>query len=153
MSEMLGNRYFMARQFALALPHLQTAVEKAPGNARARQKLVVCYLAADMLNAALSHFIRLFDQAPTLALMADPDMEICPCRELLASFSQTMAGRQRTARDYLTLGLLRASSDLPQAIDDLQRARDMTGEFTTLSDLIGRLENWHVHHPAAQEHE
>jgi tetratricopeptide (TPR) repeat protein len=146
MSEMLGNRYFIAGKFELALRHLQAVVGESPGNARSRKKLVICCLATGKLNDALSHFCELFEDAPALALAAELEEELCPCEKLIRARTAALRDRQATPNDYLTLGLLRAPHDLTLALENLRQAQIMTDEFSLLSELIPRLERWQKEH-------
>ncbi len=59
MSEMLGNRYFIARQFDKAVTYLEQALSESPGSVDIIKKLIICYIETGDVEKAFNHFYRL----------------------------------------------------------------------------------------------
>jgi tetratricopeptide (TPR) repeat protein len=83
MSEMLGNQYFLSRQFDKARQHFAEVLAKEPDNERVQKKQVICYCETGHVKDALILFDRITEE--NIALIADTDVvnEDCPCPEIV----------------------------------------------------------------------
>ena len=59
MSEMLGNRYFLARQFDKAIPYLEDALTQNPDGDKIKKKLILCFIETGQIERAFNLFYEL----------------------------------------------------------------------------------------------
>jgi pentatricopeptide repeat protein len=83
MSEMLGNQYFMARNYSAAQKEFEEVLSKYPDNRSAKKKLVVCYTQTGKLKEAFSFFNDLVRNDIEFIIKTDPIKDDCPCPELI----------------------------------------------------------------------
>lgn len=106
MSEMLANRYFMARKFDRAVPILERLLRENPGKTRMKKKLIICYTQTGELNRAEALFLEVLRENPWLIIDTDPSSEDCPCPELTERLERQLHGRQPTVVDLNQMGIL-----------------------------------------------
>ena len=83
MDRMLGNQYFMARNYSEAIPWLEKASEKYPEDLRIIRKQIICHIAAHSLDKAISILKKHAHQFSDMLFrngLADAN---CPCPDLL----------------------------------------------------------------------
>jgi len=78
MSEMLGNQYFMARNYFAALSELEKVFEKNPTNKSLKRKLIICYTQTNDLEKALILFNELVEEDIEFIIEADAIKDDCP---------------------------------------------------------------------------
>lgn len=83
MSEMLGNQYFMARNYSAAQKEFEEVLSKYPGNRSTKKKLVVCYTQTGKVKEAFSYFTELVKEDIEFIVKTDPIKDDCPCPELV----------------------------------------------------------------------
>ncbi len=89
MSEMLGNQYFMARNYASAEKELEPVHLKEPQNKPIRRKLIICYVQTRKFDKALDVFYSLVKDDINFITSADSVLDDCPCNELLDKYDKT----------------------------------------------------------------
>ncbi len=82
MSEMLGNQYFMARNYKEAVRALEPVYLKDTSNKSVRRKLIIAYTQTGKLMKALDLFISLVQEDVGFIINADPIFDDCPCPEI-----------------------------------------------------------------------
>ena len=82
MSEMLGNQYFMARNYEEAVRALEPVYLKDTLNKSVRRKLIIAYTQTGKLMKALEVFILLVEEDVEFIINADPIFDDCPCPEI-----------------------------------------------------------------------
>ena len=82
MSEMLGNQYFMARNYKEAVRALEPVYLKDSSNKSVRRKLIIAYTQTGKLRKALDLFISLVQEDVEFIINADPIFDDCPCSEI-----------------------------------------------------------------------
>lgn len=83
MSEMLGNQYFMARNYSAAQKEFEEVLFKYPENRSAKKKLVVCYTQTGRLKESFAYFLELVKSDIEFIVKTDPIKDDCPCPELI----------------------------------------------------------------------
>jgi len=83
MSEMLGNQYFMARNYKEAVRELEPVYLKDSLNKSVRRKLIIAYAQTGKLMKALDLFISLIQEDVDFIINADPIFDDCPCPEII----------------------------------------------------------------------
>lgn len=89
MSEMLGNQYFMARNYVSAEKELEPVYQKESENKAIRRKLIICYIQTRKFEKALDVFHSLVQDDVGFITSADSVLDDCPCDELLHEFDKT----------------------------------------------------------------
>jgi len=89
MSEMLGNQYFMARNYVNAERELEPVYIKESHSKPVRRKLIICYLQTRKFDKALEVFHSLVQEDISFITSADSVLDDCPCIELLNEFDKT----------------------------------------------------------------
>jgi len=82
MSEMLGNQYFMARNYKEAVRALELVYLKESSNKSVRRKLIIGYTQTGKLKKALDLFLSLVQEDVGFIINADPIFDDCPCSEI-----------------------------------------------------------------------
>lgn len=89
MSEMLGNQYFMARNYKEAVKELEPVYLKDISNKSVRRKLIIGYTQTGKIMKALELFIPLVIEDVDFIMSADPIVDDCPCREIMQHLSSS----------------------------------------------------------------
>ena len=84
MSEMLGNHYFLSRNFYLAKDSYERALAKDERNSVIKKKLVICYIKTGEINRALENFLNIVESKIDVILSTRYTDEDCPCPEIIA---------------------------------------------------------------------
>ncbi len=126
MSEMLGNRYFIAREFEKAVPILETALLANPALSRVRKKLIISYTQVDRIDDALDLFLKTLEDDPRSIIDTDLEAEDCPCPHLCSSIERRLPYLKDPSSALITLGIL-------ELFCDIDASRSYISEVTQLA--------------------
>ncbi len=139
MSEMLGNRYFLARQFDKALQYFETALSESPDNNRIKKRLIICYIHVGQIERALSFFYDIVKIDPFIIINTDPYYDDCPCLDMIPGW-ETKLNKDRPKSDlYETLGMLYLFCDKDKSIIYFRKALHQTAYKATIGAILKRL--------------
>ena len=135
MSEMLGNQYFLSRNFDKAVHHLEDALAIEPDNGKVKKKLVICYCETGHVQSALELFDKI--TSTNIELIAETDIvqEDCPCPEIL----ERMRWYEQVAANSLDFHCIMGMLNLYCNIDDSLAAFGRALEINPENDLIKKL--------------
>lgn len=120
MSEMLGNQYFMARNYAEAERELEPLLANNTASKAVRRKLIICYTQNGQLRKALNLFNELISEDIEFILNADPVKDDCPCPELVDNIEKFDLEH---FEDYLVLkGILWLYCDYEKSLFNFAKA-------------------------------
>lgn len=85
-SEMLGNKYFLARNYENAAANFQQILLDDPINKSARKKLIICYSQIGQIQKAFDNFYQLVKEDIDFLINTDPIADDCPCLELTEKY-------------------------------------------------------------------
>lgn len=85
-SEMLGNKYFLARNYEGAAANFQYTLKTDPINKSVRKKLIICYTQIGQIQKAFESFYQLAKEDINFIIETDLVADDCPCPELTAKF-------------------------------------------------------------------
>jgi tetratricopeptide (TPR) repeat protein len=105
-SEMLGNKYFLARNYENAALNYQYALQNDPVNKSARKKLIICYTQIGQIKKALENFYQLIKQDIDFILETDPIADDCPCVELTDKYGNILPYENESYDLKLMLSML-----------------------------------------------
>ncbi|HID38853.1 MAG TPA: tetratricopeptide repeat protein [Calditrichaeota bacterium] len=139
MSEMLGNRYFLARQFDKALQYFETALEQAPDNYRIKKRLIICYVYVGQIERALSFFYDIVKVDPFIIINTDPYYDDCPCLDMIPDWESRLNGEASKKEIYETLGMLYLFCERKKSIEYFRKALNETSYKATINSILKRL--------------
>jgi len=114
---MLGNRYFLARQFDKAIPCLEEALQRNPNGHKIKKKLVVCYIEVGQVERAFNYFHTLVHLDPHIIIDTDPYYDDCPCCELIPIWENKHEQGAGTVDVLKILGMLYLYCNVDKAIE------------------------------------
>ena len=136
MSEMLANRYFIARKFDLALPVFEREVSAGNNTTAIKKKMIICYNAVGKVDEAFNLFFELVQQDPFLIINTDPYWDDCPCPELVKQWENTGQIAGINPREALILAMLYLYCDIDKSIHYLQKALDYEDYFLKINSVL-----------------
>ncbi len=148
MSEMLGNQYFLARNYSSAATELEKALSKEPKSKPIRRKLIVCYTQIGHVHQALQTFLSLVKEDPDYIINTNPIDDDCPCAELVFDMEKKLLSNTDSLDCHLMLGMLWLYCDVQKSVSYFQKAQEMDRQNPLIKSITAllsvRLER--VHH-------
>jgi tetratricopeptide (TPR) repeat protein len=89
-SEMLGNKYFLARNYENAAINFQQTLIDDPINKSARKKLIICYSQIGQIQKAFENFYHLVKDDIDYVINTDLIADDCPCLELTEKYGNVL---------------------------------------------------------------
>ncbi len=139
MSEMLGNQYFLARNFTGAAKELEEALQYDPGNKGIRRKLIICLNEIGEIRRAFSYFISLVKDDADFIINTDPVDDDCPCPELVYEAERHLQNNDSSVDFLLRLGMLWLYCDPRESMRYFRQALSLApndGEIKTILTLL-----------------
>lgn len=136
MFEMLGNQFFMVRNYSRAAEMLEKASWKEPHNKPIRRKLIICYTQTGEVEKALENFIWLINADFDFIANIDPVAEDCPCSGLVYDMEKQLSQNQDSLDFHLILGMLWLYCDVERSLEYFLRARRLNPEDERLKAII-----------------
>jgi len=141
MSEMLGNRYFLARQFDNAIPYLEEALAQNPSGEKLKKKLVICYIQTGRIERAFTLFYELVQSNPKVIIETDAYWDDCPCGELIPIWEKKV-DENRNSHEYLiTLGMLNLYCNLEKSRLYFNQAIPFADNPAKIQSVLGCLDH------------
>ncbi len=106
MSEMLGNQYFIARNYSAAETELEKCLETMPGSKSLKRKLIICFTQTGKISRALEMFTELIREDIEFVINADEIKDDCPCSEIVETIEQKNSKKEIELDDRILLGIL-----------------------------------------------
>lgn len=116
-SEMLGNQYFLSRNYEKAASNLQFVVSNEPLNKSARKKLVICYSQIGQIKSAFDIFYSLVKEDINFIADTDPIADDCPCPELVDRYGKYLPFEENSIDLRLMLGMLWLYCDATKSLN------------------------------------
>ncbi len=115
-SEMLGNQYFLSRNYEKAAANLQFVISNEPMNKPARKKLIICYSQIGQIKNAFNIFYSLVKEDINFIADTDHVADDCPCPELVAKYGKYLPFEENSFDLKLMLGMLWLYCDAGQSL-------------------------------------
>lgn len=112
---MLGNQYFLARNFFAALLALEDALTRDPYNKSIRKKLIICYIKTGKTFEALDLFNQLINEDIYCIINTNPIIDDCPCPDIIYELETILEVKDEYEKN-LALGMLWLYCDLKKSI-------------------------------------
>ena len=136
MSEMLGNQYFLARNYARAASELFEALKSDARNKSIRRKLIICYTQIDEIRKALDTFISLIKEDLEFVIKTDPISDDCPCPELVFDMEQKLENNHKSMDFNLILGMLWLYCNEEKSAYYFNRVLQMDPDYTKVKIIL-----------------
>jgi len=140
-NEMLGNQYFMARDYRAAEIELAPCLEKNPDSKPIRRKLIICYTQNGDVQKALTIFSGLIQDDIEFVISADKILDDCPCPELLDKDANPEI--EDIEENYLALGILWLYCDVDISLNYFRKALFVDSKNDLLKSVLERIEDYH----------
>ncbi len=141
MSEMLGNQYFLARNYASAAKNLQNALNIEPLNKPVRKKLVICYSQVGEIQKALNIFYNLIVEDIDCIIKTDPIADDCPCPELVSHYGTILPYEENSTDLIIMLGMLWLYCDASKSHSFFKSVEKINPEDERIKSITNILEN------------
>lgn len=105
-SEMLGNKYFLARNYNLAALNFQETLKSDPINKAIRKKLIICYTQIGQIKKAFDIFYLLAKEDIDFIIETDLVADDCPCEELTEKYGNILPYENESVDLKLMLAML-----------------------------------------------
>lgn len=139
MSEMLGNQYFLARKYTLAEIELGNALANDPENKGIRRKLIICHVQKGNIERAFKLFVSLVEDDIGFIANSDPNLDDCPCPELVYDL-EAQIGSDTNSLDYnLRLGMLWLYCDIKKSIHYFEMCQKLSFGNSMIKKILSRL--------------
>ena len=136
MSEMLGNQYFMARNYPLAQIELEEALQKNPLGKQIRKKLIICYTQTSKIKEALKLFTELIKEDIEFITNTDAVKDDCPCPDLVEQIEQTDTHLKNSVDYYIVLGIIWLYCDVNKSLPYFEKANMLFPGNKQIIDII-----------------
>jgi hypothetical protein len=137
MHEMLGNHYFLARNYSEAEKELESALAHNPSSMSIKKKLIICHITTNSIERALELFVDVITRDIYSIIKTDPIFDHCPCPQLVSEMEnslETFHTREKT----LALGMLWLYCDITES---LKQFRSLMNPDTTIQTIISQLQS------------
>ena len=140
MSEMLGNRYFIARQFDKAIPYLEAALNEDSSSDKIKKKLIICYIQEGRAEQAFSVFYELVCKNPRIISDTDVFYDDCPCFELIPFWQRKMNEVDDKSAIMKILAMLFLYCDVKNSIGYFKKSHNLAGHPEKIQTILIKLQ-------------
>ncbi|MCX7874713.1 MAG: hypothetical protein N2321_00955 [Melioribacteraceae bacterium] len=136
MHEMLGNQYFMVRNFNSAVDEFEIAMVEQPNNFKIKKKLVVSYTQIGKPQKALELFLIISQKDINIIFNTDLVKDDCPCPELIPLIESKEKLNENSFDFYITLAILWAFCDKYRSLEYFNKAKLISPNNKILNEII-----------------
>ena len=116
-SEMLGNKYFLARNYKNAAKNFQHTLQTDPINKSVRKKLIICYTQTGQIQKAFENFYMLVKEDLNFIIETDIVADDCPCPELIEKYGNVLPYEKDSFDMKLMLAMLWLYCDAKKSLE------------------------------------
>lgn len=106
MSEMLGNQYFLSRNFSKAKEAYEKVLQAEPQNEYVKKRLIICYTQTGEILKAFDLFYDIVKKDIEIITSTDIVADDCPCPELISKYGNVKPNGECSRDAKLMLGML-----------------------------------------------
>lgn len=122
MNEMLGNQYFMTRNYLGAAHAFQNVLKDDPTNINANKKLIISLTQIGKFEQAMELFSEFIVKNINRIIETDPVKDDCPCPELVKNLELFTKHGSESFTLYETLGILWLYCDINKSIEYFEKS-------------------------------
>lgn len=139
-SEMLGNKYFLARNYEGAAANFQYTLKTDPINKSARKKLIICYTQIGHIQKAFENFYFLVKEDIDFIIKTDLIADDCPCPELIEKYGSVPPYENQSYELRLMLGMLWLYCNAEKSLDFFERIIVENPEDSRIKEIASLIE-------------
>ena len=139
-SEMLGNKYFLARKYKNAAENFQHTLQADPINKSARKKLVICYTQIGQIQKALENFYILVKEDVNFIMETDIVADDCPCPELINKYRSVFPYEKDSFDLKLMLAMLWLYCDAKKSLEFFKRILIEEPSDLRMKEIVSSIE-------------
>ena len=139
-SEMLGNKYFLARKYKNAAENFQYTLQTDPINKSARKKLVICYTQIGQIQKALENFYILVKEDVNFIMETDIVADDCPCPELIDKYGSVFPYEKDSFDLKLMLAMLWLYCDAKKSLEFFKRILIEEPSDLRMKEIVSSIE-------------
>jgi tetratricopeptide (TPR) repeat protein len=140
-SEMLGNKYFLARNYNLAAINFQETLKTDPINKFIRKKLIICYTHTFQIKKAFENFYLLAKEDINFIIDTDLVADDCPCAELTAKYGNILPYENDSVDLKLMLAMLWLYCSAEKSLKFFKQIRIELPDDIRIQEIILIMEN------------
>jgi pentatricopeptide repeat protein len=140
MDEMLGNHYFLSRNYGRAAELLEKALRDDPKNKPIRRKLIICFAQTGHVDKALSVFLSLIKEDIDFVINTDPIDDDCPCPELVFDMEHGNPNIQSSLDTSMVLGMLWLYCNLHKSHEYFTQASHLDSNDKMIKSVLALLD-------------
>ena len=141
MSEMLGNHYFLVRNFISAKSIYESLLVKDPTNKSIKKKLTVCYITTGEIDKALNLFLSQIKDDIDFVINTDIHSEDCPCPELISQIENEEKLFKNEIEKTTALGMLWLYCSIEKSIDFFKKVEVKNSDDERIKEINSILIN------------
>jgi tetratricopeptide (TPR) repeat protein len=140
-SEMLGNKYFLARNYQNAAENFQHILQTDPINKAVRKKLIICYTQIGLVQKAFESFYKLAKE--DIGFIMDTDMiaDDCPCDELTKKYGNILPYEKESNDLKLMLAMLWLYCSEEKSLDFFKTILTENPDNSRIKEIIYLIED------------
>lgn len=146
MKEMLGNQFFMARNYPAAQKEFEEVYLTKPGNISVKKKLLICYTQTGKLKEAIKLFCEIINEDLEIILKTDPVKEDCPCPELIEKIERQIHPENESYELLLILAIIWLYCDEKKSLEYFNKLHEIDPESKVVSSAIQIIRNYISEH-------
>lgn len=135
MSEMLGNHFFMVRDFPAALLEYEELLKQNSSLKKIKKKLVICYIQTGRVSEAFKLFRAIVSKDIRLITRTNVVKDDCPCPEIIERFSNLRLVNQDSLDHHLSLGMLWLYCNAEKSLLSFQRAKELAVDSFFINEI------------------
>lgn len=147
MSEMLGNQYFLARKYSLAVPELEQTLLSDPGNIPVTKKLIVSYTQVGKIDESFNLFYHLVIENVESIINTDIILDDCPCPQIVENLQDSASEIVPQDSQILKmLGILWLYCEIEKSKYYFQEYLKIKGNDCRVKSILKILDEFILHH-------
>lgn len=139
---MLGNQFFMARNYPAAQKELEEVYLKEPKNISVKKKLLICYTQTGKLKEAINLFFELIKENIEYILNTDPIKDDCPCPELIEKIEKHFHVENSNTEHLLILAIIWLYCDEQKSLEYFYKLQEVDPSNSIASYAINCIETY-----------
>lgn len=145
MFEMLGNQFFLVRNYARAAEMLEKALLVRRGDKQLRRKLIICYTQLGEVEKALTYFCDLIEEDLDFIIHIDPVEEDCPCPDLVHNMERLRRQNRESFDFAVIMGILYLYCDQKKSLVYFRKAQALNPQNPYLTRVMEVIEPRKAH--------
>lgn len=134
--EMLGNQYFLSRNYQKARDILVLALKENPHSKPIRRKLIICFSQIGQIDMALDAFLSLVKEDAAFIINTDPVEDDCPCPELVFDIEAKTSRDSNKTNANIRLGILWLFCDVNRSIHHFSEAQKLQPDSSRIKSAL-----------------